>query len=217
MQLEGQRIRCHLDGKLVHGAVAIDPERFFALAGLDAVTGDLILKGINGTAEPIKSGVNILGLSGLEGEADILMLTSASPQDNNSLEHPKNVQPIRARAILGGPKFEYGVSVLLADGFAGEGPELSMVDLGWAQNSGVESVVLHRLRFLAAAIPRCDQGSVSIFGLMALEVIEKNDYFYIFSGMEGTEGTEGYQVFPGYGKVGRMKDRWNMKYETGSP
>jgi alpha-L-arabinofuranosidase len=120
VELKGRGIRCYLDDKLVHQESAIEAERFFALAGYDQSSGDLILKVINTSAEPVTATLNLevadapkplwrrrrvdsrpskqLRRSGYvahaKAEAQLTVLTSERPEDNNSLENPGKVVPI---------------------------------------------------------------------------------------------------------------------------
>ena len=61
IELRDRRIRCYLDGKLIHDEMVTPPNRFFASAGRDEASGDLVLKAINAGSEPINTSVNIDG------------------------------------------------------------------------------------------------------------------------------------------------------------
>ncbi len=94
IELQGARMRCYLDGKLIHDCQ--DP----ALLPLAVVasrvdkTGEIIIKAVNHSE--IAQETNIL----LEGAPEILpegtawTLTSPSLEDENSFEHPEKIIPV---------------------------------------------------------------------------------------------------------------------------
>src|SRR5262249_7369349 len=84
VELTGTRIRCYLDGKLIHDETVSTPERFFALAGKDEASGDLVLKAINAGTEPVNATLNINGVGRLPAEAQLITLKSEHGTDNNS-------------------------------------------------------------------------------------------------------------------------------------
>jgi len=106
VELKGRGIRCYLDGKLVHQESAVEADRFFALAGYDQSSRDLILKVINTSAEPVTATLNLevadapkplwrrRGVDPRPSKAQLTVLTSERPEDNNSLENPGKVVPI---------------------------------------------------------------------------------------------------------------------------
>jgi alpha-L-arabinofuranosidase len=107
VEVNGSRIRCYLDGKLLHDAKAPDPKPLFAIAGRDDTTGDLIVKAINVTAEPIPAELTLQGLNVVAPKAQLTLLTSAQLNDNNSLQNPTNVLPKTSEITIAGPKFAH--------------------------------------------------------------------------------------------------------------
>ena len=105
VELNGSRIRCYLDGKLIHDETVSTPERFFALAGKDEPSGDLVLKAINAGTEPIIATVNINGMSRLPAEAQLAVLKSERGTDNNSLDNPKRIVPATTSLSIPGNTF----------------------------------------------------------------------------------------------------------------
>jgi alpha-L-arabinofuranosidase len=104
VELNGRRIRCYLDGKLIHDVTAPTPSSFFASAGRDEVSGDLVLKTINLSPEPIEAAINITGAAGITPQGQLTVLTSANLSDNNSLEHPTQIQPVTTEISLTEPR-----------------------------------------------------------------------------------------------------------------
>ncbi len=62
IELAGNRIRCFLDGELIHDATSTPPEKFFVNAGRDEASGELIVKAINLAAEPLTASINLQGI-----------------------------------------------------------------------------------------------------------------------------------------------------------
>ncbi len=123
--LEGSRIRCYLDGKLVHDETVTPPKRFFALAGRDDSNGDLIVKAINAATEPMNATLNILGVNHVAFGAGLTVLKSNRGSDNNSLENPKMIAPVSSVMSASGntfthefPPYSFSIIRLAAKGTA---------------------------------------------------------------------------------------------------
>jgi alpha-L-arabinofuranosidase len=95
LQLNGDRIQCWLDGKLIHDLRRPRQitRRLYASATHDSKSGDIILKVVNGASDPLSADINLRGANNLSGSGRAIVLTSASPKDENSLEHPDKVSP----------------------------------------------------------------------------------------------------------------------------
>jgi alpha-L-arabinofuranosidase len=93
IETKGSRIRCFLDGKLVHD---INPsmKAMYAVATRATSTGDVILKVVNASAEPQTTAIELSGLDGKVKSATATVLTSANPDDENSLDEPNKVVPV---------------------------------------------------------------------------------------------------------------------------
>lgn len=92
IELAGPRIRCYLDGKLIHDVASQPVDRVYATAGKTA-GGEVIVKVVNVSAEPVTAAVELTGVAAVEPEATAIVLTSASPIDENNLEEPTKVAP----------------------------------------------------------------------------------------------------------------------------
>jgi alpha-L-arabinofuranosidase len=93
IELTGNRIRCFLDGELVHDVVSNPPQKFFAAAGRDEVNNELVIKAINVSSEPQRTEIRIDGAAGVSGRASATVLGSAMLDDNNSLDEPRRIIP----------------------------------------------------------------------------------------------------------------------------
>ena len=107
VQLEGARIRCYLDGQLVHDAVVPRPQNFFAVAGQDAGSNDVIIKAINNGADAVSAQLKLADLNVASKEATMTVLTSGDPADNNSLGQPTKVQPVETKVSVDGKNFSH--------------------------------------------------------------------------------------------------------------
>jgi alpha-L-arabinofuranosidase len=100
IELAGSRIRCSLDGKLIHDETVPAARRLYASAGRDEATGEVILKAINTGSEAITTRLNGNGL--VPGKkAQCTILTSSAMSDNNSMEQPRRVIPVSREIVLG--------------------------------------------------------------------------------------------------------------------
>jgi alpha-L-arabinofuranosidase len=93
IELDGNRIRCFLDGELIHDVESTPPETFFVNAGRVDASGDLVVKAINIAPEPVRAQVRIGGTIATEKPAKVIVLRSSSLEDNNSLEEPEQIVP----------------------------------------------------------------------------------------------------------------------------
>ncbi|MDE3066693.1 MAG: DUF1080 domain-containing protein [Verrucomicrobiota bacterium] len=95
VQLQGDRIRCWLDGKLIHDIrePRLTTHALYASAAHDSRTGDIILKVVNTASVPVRTEINLRGARDLTGAGRAIVLTSDSPWDENSLAQPTRVSP----------------------------------------------------------------------------------------------------------------------------
>ena len=77
----------------------------YAVASRTAA-GDVILKVVNVSSQPQPVQVELAGLDGRVASADATVLTSASPDDENSLDEPTKVAPA-TRSIPAGASFQH--------------------------------------------------------------------------------------------------------------
>ncbi len=109
--LSGNHVECFLDGKLIHSAdvkrnVAAD---FFANAGVDKKTSEVVVKLVNARAEARDVQVNLNGFGGIDETARVITLCGDSPEDENSLDDPMKVSPVESTFDKAGSEFTYAV------------------------------------------------------------------------------------------------------------
>jgi alpha-L-arabinofuranosidase len=107
IELAGNRIRCYLDGKLIHDATSTPPAKFFATAGRDDAAGEIVLKAINTSAEPVAANLRTRGAPRIVPEATLTVLKSENLSDNNSLDRPDDVVPVETRISTAGSEFAH--------------------------------------------------------------------------------------------------------------
>jgi len=94
VELKDRKVCCYLDDKLVHEETTIGTERFFASVGQCEATGDLIVRVINTSSEDVSTMLNLRGVDHLRSKAELTILKSDRPDDNNSLDNPTKVVPL---------------------------------------------------------------------------------------------------------------------------
>jgi alpha-L-arabinofuranosidase len=102
VELEGQRIRCFLDSKLVHDVTPPPMRSLYASATRSTASGTMILKVVNTSGQSLATEIRVQGVPKLAGPASAVTLTSANPTDENSLEHPSRVAPVERRVEVEG-------------------------------------------------------------------------------------------------------------------
>lgn len=88
------------------GEAAAKPS-VYVVAGLDRKTGETILDIVNATDREVAADVELRGLARLAPEAKAVVLTSASPDDENSLEAPNKVAPREETVKTSGSGFSH--------------------------------------------------------------------------------------------------------------
>ena len=107
VQVNGPRIRCYLDGELIHDAIVPHPQKFYVESGKDADNGDLIIKAINLGAEAVPAQLKLADISPVSNNSHMTVLTSAEPTDNNSLQNPTKVRPVEQEVSIAGQDFSH--------------------------------------------------------------------------------------------------------------
>jgi alpha-L-arabinofuranosidase len=107
VKLAGQRIRCYLDGKLVHEAILSGAQSLYAVASRANAAGEVILKVVNVTSTAQDTELDLRGVQEVQAEARAMVLTSADPADENSLDAPTKVAPATRIVENAASKFRY--------------------------------------------------------------------------------------------------------------
>jgi len=102
LDVNGNHIQCWRDGKLIHDVAYQPLKSLFASATRETRSGDLILKIVNGSAQPVSTALNLSGTNHWRGAAIATVLTSADPRDENTLEQPLKVSPKKLKLAFTG-------------------------------------------------------------------------------------------------------------------
>ena len=94
VELSCNRIRCFLDNQLIHDEQVPRRESFFASAGIDAKSGEWILKAINLSDEPIRGSIRAGTAAPASHPARCTVLTADSLAANNSMDEPTRIVPV---------------------------------------------------------------------------------------------------------------------------
>lgn len=98
VEVSGKRVKCYCDGQLIHD-VAYESEgrlkALYASATDDHKTGDVIVKVVNASASPLETKIDLSGARNLTRQGTAIVLTSASPEDENTLDNPTKVSPVK--------------------------------------------------------------------------------------------------------------------------
>ncbi len=107
IEVAGAKIRCFLDGELVHDAEAESLDRFVATAGRDEAAGEVVLKVINASPRPVSTAVKLAGVRQVGSQAKVVELSADSFEDNNSIEEPRRVAPRQQTVSIEGEEFKH--------------------------------------------------------------------------------------------------------------
>ena len=106
VELKGPVIHCYLDGKLIHEVTGKGMESMYAVASRVDATGEIILKVVNAAGAPMETQIDLQGVK-VMSIATAAMLTSDSPDDENSFEAPARVAPKYTELHNIGSQFRY--------------------------------------------------------------------------------------------------------------
>ncbi len=109
VELQGQSVKCYLDGQLVHDVTYKQTplKSLHAVASRVERSGEIILKVVNVSKRAIATRVELQGVTGIAPKAESYVLTSADPKDENSIAEPTKVVPRQKIADGVGKDFTY--------------------------------------------------------------------------------------------------------------
>jgi hypothetical protein len=105
--LTGRRIQCYLNNQLIHDVSYSYSPTLLASATYAAARGQLILKTVNVSSQPVPTQLAISAGRGLASNAALTLLTSGSTTDENSLAQPAKVSPVTTTFSGAGTNFSY--------------------------------------------------------------------------------------------------------------
>ena len=100
---EGPKVRCYLDNKLIHdvtlAARQSNMEPLYAVASRVSKTDEVILKVVNALPIAQDTQLHLHGVQSVKPEAAIVVLTSGKGTDENTLDEPTKVSPVRQTIV----------------------------------------------------------------------------------------------------------------------
>jgi alpha-L-arabinofuranosidase len=95
LEIHGNSVKGYLDGQLVQEVSAsnLNTKGLCTSASRDDKSGDIIIKVVNASNGPVKTQIILNGAENLTGNGKAIVLTSASPLDENTLDEPQKVTP----------------------------------------------------------------------------------------------------------------------------
>ncbi|QSB26317.1 alpha-L-arabinofuranosidase C-terminal domain-containing protein [Flavobacterium sp. CLA17] len=95
VEVKGGTIKAYLDGKLIQeiSTPNLKTNSICVSAANDELSGDIILKVVNAAPGNLKTEINLSGAEKLTGKGKAIVLTSATPLDENTMEQPTKVSP----------------------------------------------------------------------------------------------------------------------------
>jgi alpha-L-arabinofuranosidase len=103
--LKDRHIQCFLDGRQIHDITVPAQDRFFANAGRDEASGEMVIKAINVSPNPVSGAIHVAGLSNFASQGDVTVISSARLTDNNTMSNPKKVIPVTGQINISGGSF----------------------------------------------------------------------------------------------------------------
>jgi alpha-L-arabinofuranosidase len=105
VELQGNSIKCYLDGKLLHDVESVAQQSLYASA--TSTPENVIVKVVNVTEEPQATDIDLQGVTKVSGPLTATVLTSAAGTDENSLDEPTKVAPVSQSVAISGPQFRF--------------------------------------------------------------------------------------------------------------
>ena len=108
IELKGERIRCYLDGKLIHDAsyTPSATQPVHVVASRIDTTGEIVLKLVNVWTAPIEAQIELKGVGKLDSKAAAVVL-AGDPADENSVAEPTRIVPVTQTVEGVGPSFRH--------------------------------------------------------------------------------------------------------------
>ncbi|MBB6048770.1 alpha-L-arabinofuranosidase C-terminal domain-containing protein [Armatimonas rosea] len=104
----GPRIKCYLDGKLLHDiTLPPPPSAIHAVTTRDEKTGDILVKLVNGGKSAHTTTINLQNVGKLTGKGTATVLTHTDPQAENSFAQPTRIAPVTKPLTGVAPSFTY--------------------------------------------------------------------------------------------------------------
>jgi len=107
IELDGAKIRCYLDNKLVHDAEFPRTKPLYAAASQAKGGREVILKIVNVSTTAQDTEIKLNGAKAAS-TATAIVLTSGHPEDENTLDEPAKVAPVTSQVTCSGSTLRHG-------------------------------------------------------------------------------------------------------------
>jgi alpha-L-arabinofuranosidase len=107
IELTSTHIKCYLDNQLIHDVPYPRYKALYAVASRANRSREVILKVVN-TSHDVQETDIQLGGANLGRTGTAITLSSNAPEDENSLDQPLKVAPVKRSVDLTGSGFRYG-------------------------------------------------------------------------------------------------------------
>lgn len=106
LEVSPMQVRGYIDGELIQESSLTDcnQQAICSSAALDERTGDIIVKVVNAGEKAVSTSLVLQGAERLSPQADVTVLTSANATDENSLDEPHKVIPVKEQMRVNGPR-----------------------------------------------------------------------------------------------------------------
>ncbi len=107
IEVTAGKVRCYLDGKLMHDINYPSSQILFSVAGLNEGADEVILKVVNAARADQETDIRLEGVDHVQPSATAIVLSSEKPSDENTLSDPTKVVPITRQIPNAAKEFKY--------------------------------------------------------------------------------------------------------------
>jgi alpha-L-arabinofuranosidase len=117
LEVRDRTVRGYLDGELINEAAFPRVDTVLAIAGRDDRTGEVVIKAINTAPHAAAMTIDLQNARGLSPQGRSIVMSSPSPEDENSFDEPTKIAPVERPLTVPGPRFvhelpPYSLSIL---------------------------------------------------------------------------------------------------------
>ncbi len=106
IEIDGNVWRCWVDGVLEYEYTYLDEPRHYVVSGLDREKNEVVVKLVNSEAEAWSPRIELKHAGKIASTGEKIVLTSASPDDENDFGNPEKVVPVSSAMTGLGRSFE---------------------------------------------------------------------------------------------------------------
>lgn len=93
LEVGADTVKCYLNDTLL--MTYSEPPKLFAIAGKDEKTGEIIVKVVNSSSEPIETNITLIGVQKIASTGEIITLKAKTGEEENSFESPEKTIPVK--------------------------------------------------------------------------------------------------------------------------